>query len=294
MCRRVARRYPPAIYSDDGRWTDEAVDDLAQEVTLERLLGESQLDYVLELATDDDSLSRLLAFQVRRVLAHRRTTTVVDRLMNRIDARLTEEGFSIIELGGDRFVRPSDGGVDPRPLTDHQIRRIVARVAEIPRIPSNPTGKRESMVYNQAGLRALVAILMTETEGLLRSDIRRILEISLTAWLPTVLREGEENSLAHSDPEIDLQRSTVPDLVNNVIAALDDVQRAVLLGKSQDLSDGELARQLGRSRPWIADRKVEVLEIVERQLIAELPEELHGAATRTLLDELARLHEEPS
>ena len=83
----------------------------------------------------------------------------------------------------------------------------------------------------------------------------------------------------------------MPILIDNVIAQLDDAHRVVLLGKSQDTSDGELARRTGRSRPWISDRKSEVLAIVEHQLIAELPEELHGEAVRALLEELARLND---
>src|SRR4051812_48588269 len=82
VSRRVARRYPPNVYNHGEPWSDEAVIDLAQDVALERLLGENQLAYVLSLATNEDSLSRLLAFQVRRVLAHRRGITLVDPLLS--------------------------------------------------------------------------------------------------------------------------------------------------------------------------------------------------------------------
>ena len=84
MTRRVARKYPANAYNNGEGWSDEAFRDLAMEVTLERLLGENQLAYVLDLATDEDSLGRLLAFQIRRGLAHRRSITVVDRSLKRI------------------------------------------------------------------------------------------------------------------------------------------------------------------------------------------------------------------
>jgi hypothetical protein len=80
-------------------------------------------------------------------------------------------------------------------------------------------------------------------------------------------------------------------LINALVRELDPVHRIVLLGKSQGVSDGELAARMGRSRPWLADRKGEVLRIVETRLIEQLPEELHTAATRALLDELAFLEE---
>jgi hypothetical protein len=294
VCGRVAHKYPPAAYNNGEEWSEESLRDLAQDVTLQRLLGENQLEYVMDLAADEDSLARLLAFQVRRVLSHRRATTVVDRLLNRIDQQLRGEGYEAIELGSDRFVRLTGTAASPRALTDDETRRAVALIGRLPRIPSNPTGERESMVYSVENLSSLLGHLFDESEGMFISDIRRILEIALTAWLPTVLREGEENSRSQSTPEIELQRSAMPRLIDNVIAELDDVQRVVLLGKSQDISDGELARRTGRSRPWIADRKAEVLAIVEQLLISELPDALHGEATRALLEELALLQEETS
>ncbi|WP_420621257.1 hypothetical protein [Candidatus Poriferisodalis sp.] len=292
VCGRVARKYPPVTFNNSEEWSEESLRDLAQEVTLQRLLGENQLEYVLDLATDEDSLARLLAFQVRRVLTHRRSITVVDRLLNRIDKELEGDAYETVQLGSDRFVQVRGTARDPHALTDAEVRRAVARTGHVPRIPSNPSGVRESKVFNGENLRLLLRELLDEFEGVLISDLRRILEIALTAWLPTVLREGEENYRSQSTPDIELQRAAMPTLIDDVIAQLDDAHRIVLLGKSQDISDGELARRTGCSRPWIADRKSEVLAIVERQLIAELPEELHGEATRALLEELARLNDE--
>ncbi|WP_420444411.1 hypothetical protein [Candidatus Poriferisodalis sp.] len=291
VCGRVARKYPPATFNNSEEWSEESLRDLAQEVTLRRLLGENQLEYVLDLATDEDSLARLLAFQVRRVLTRRRSTTVVDRLLMRIDKALEGDAIETVQLGSDRFVQVRGIARDPRSLTEAEVQRAVALIGPVPRIPSNPSGVRESKVYNGENLRLLLRELLNEFGGILISDLRRILEIALTAWLPTVLREGEENYRSQSTPEIEPHRAAMPTLIDNVIAQLDDTHRVVLLGKSQDTSDGELARRTGRSRPWIADRKSEVLAIVERQLIAELPEELHGEAVRALLEELARLED---
>ena len=291
VCGRVARKHPPATFNNSEEWSEESLRDLALEVTLWRLLGENQLEYVLDLATNEDSLARLLAFQVRRVLTRRRSTTVVDRLLMRIDKALEGDAIETVQLGSDRFVKVRGIARDPRALTEAEVQRAVARIGPVPRIPSNPSGVRESKVYNGENLRLLLRELLNEFGGILISDLRRILEIALTAWLPTVLREGEENYRSPSTPETEFHRAAMPTLIDNVIAQLDDTHRVVLLGKSQDTSDGELARRTGRSRPWIADRKSEVLAIVERQLIAELPEELHGEAVRALLEELARLND---
>ncbi|MYA26683.1 MAG: hypothetical protein F4091_05640 [Acidimicrobiales bacterium] len=289
VCGRVARRYPPATFNNSEDWSEESLRDLAQEVTLQRLLAENQLEYVLDLATDEDSLARLLAFQVRRVLAHRRSTTVVDRLLRRIDEELEGDAFEVDQLGSDRFAQIRGIARDPRAMSDAEIRQAVALIRHIPRIPSNPSGVRESKVYSAEDLRLLLGQLFDEFGGILVSDLRRILESALTAWLPTVLRESEDHYRSESTPEFELNRAAMPPLIDNVIAQLGAAHRVILLGKSQNISDGELARRMGRSRPWVADRKSEVLAMVERQLVAELPEELHGEATRALLEELARL-----
>lgn len=291
VCGRIARRYPPESYNHGESWSAEAFRDLAQEVTLERLIGENQLEYVLSLATDEDSLGRLLAFQARRVLSHRRATTVVDRLTTRVRAIAQAPPYEVVALGSDLFISPTGGGRDPAYLSDADLRRGVDLIDSIPRLPSSPGAARESKVYTGADVQELVQRLVSSFEGLTLSDIRKILEIALTAWLPTILRDGEEDHHSGSAPELELQRSQMTTLIDALVQELDPVHRLVLLGKSQGVSDGELATRIGRSRPWLADRKGEVLSIVESRLIAELPEELHAEATRALLDELALLEE---
>ncbi len=291
VCGRIARRYPPDSFNQGESWSEEAFRDLAQEVALERLLGENQIAYVLSLATDEDSLARLLAFQVRRVLSHRRAMTVVDRLATRVRSVVQSAPYEVVALGSDLFVSPAGGGRDPAYLSDADLRRGADLIDSIPRLPSSPGAARESKVYGGADVLELVKRLVSSFDGLTLGDIRRILEITLTAWLPTILRDGEEDHHFRSAPELELQRSQMTTLIDALVRELDPVHRLVLLGKSQGVSDGELASRMGRSRPWLADRKGEVLRIVETRLIAELPEELHTEATRALLDELALLEE---
>jgi hypothetical protein len=57
------------------------------------------------------------------------------------------------------------------------------------------------------------------------------------------------------------------------------------------MSDVELAQSVGRSRPWIADRKAEVLKRVQEELIDELADSLHDEAVRQLLDVVTALEE---
>ena len=289
VAERVARRYPPEPYNDGQPWSEEAIRDLALDVALQRLLDEHQLEFVLAKAPDKDSLSRLLALQVRRVLSHRRSTTVVDRLVSRVRQLVSEPEYQLIELGSDSFISPPHGGRDPGELSEADIRRGSRMIDSIPRLNSHPSAERESKVYSGSDLSELVHIVVTAFDGVLIRDLRRILEITLTAWLPTILRDYEEDYVDASTPDLELQRSEMRRMVSAFAADLDSSYRIILIGKAHGVSDGDLALRLGRSRPWLADRKREVLDMVERRIVSQLPPGLHSEATLWLIDELEEL-----
>ncbi|MEX0663325.1 MAG: hypothetical protein WD598_00985 [Acidimicrobiia bacterium] len=300
VCERVSRRYPPDPYNYRELWTEESHRDLALETALERLLAERQLDYVLAIADDapvggqEDTLTRLLAFQVRRVLNHRRSVTVVDRLLVRIRALIGSEPFRTTEVGSDIGVSIAGGDNEADALTESDVHRGVQIIDSIPRLASLPSAKRESKVYKAADLQDLVERLVDAFGAVLLADIRRILEALLTAWLPTVLQDDEEDHASRATPELELERSQMNELITTLAQGLDPVQRLVLIGKSQGVPDGELADRVGRSRPWVADRKAEALDRVQQELIAELPTLLHDEAVRGLLDAVMVLEEADS
>jgi len=280
---RIARRYPPDIYNDGLAWSEESVADLAQDVALTRLLEENQLDYVLDAADQSpgdrlDALSRLLAFQVRRTLSHRRRKTVVDRLHSRVKTIIASPPFGTTSVAGDTVIALGD-------------RQAANLIRSIPRIPSRVDAERESKVYTGAHLEELVTTLVSSFGPVLLGDVRRILELTLTAWVPTVLRGDEEEHASAPTPEFELERSQMHTLIDNLVAGLDPVHRAVLIGKSQGIADGELAQRVGRSRPWLADRKAEVLTRVQVEVVEQLPDGLQDEAFRYLLDACALIEE---
>lgn len=286
---RVARPYPPNVYNDGQPWSEEAIRDLALDVALQRLLDEHQLEFVLAKATDNDSLSRLLAFQVRRVLSRRRSTTVVDRLVSRVRQLVSEPEYQLIEVGSDSFISLPDGDREPGELSEAEIHQGSRLIDSIPRLTSYPSAERESKVYTGSDLRELVQVLVTAFNGISIRDLRRILETTLTAWLPTILRGYEEDHVDASTPDFELQRTEMRRMVSAFAADLDSSYRIVLIGKAHGVSDGDLALRLGRSRPWLADRKREVLDMVERRIVSQLPPDLHSEATLRLIDELEEL-----
>lgn len=286
---RVAGRYPPKVYSDTERWSEESIRDLAQDVALDRLIGENQLEYVLDQATDEDSLSRLLAFQVRRTLAGRRSITVVDRLLARVREFDLETIFRVTGLGAYQFISPRDSGREPASLSEADVRRGSVLIAPIPRIASRPDASRESKVYSGRNLMEVVRVLVREFDGISLHDLRRILEITLTAWLPTILQIDEEGHVEPSIPELEVERSEMSTLIGDFVTDLGSEHRTVLLGKAQGLADDDLATHMGRSRPWIADRKREVFEMVDSRVMSRLPSALHSEAAWLLVDEAAAL-----
>lgn len=299
VASRVSRKYPPDLYNDGEAWNDESWADLAQEVALVRLLEENQLEFVLATAdqSGDDRyevLAKLLAFQVRRVLGHRRRKTVIDRLHTRVKALVAGRPFEVAQVGSDTAIALQSDPSSARRLTDGEIRRGADLIGSIPRLPSRIGAERESKVYTGPQLQELVTTVVSSFEPVLLGDIRRILELTLTAWVPALLRDDEEDYASSVPPELELERAQMHDLITTLAAALDPVHRVVLIGKSQGIADGQLAERVGRSRPWLADRKTEVLARVQTELVEQLPEALHDEAIRQLLEACAALEETES
>jgi len=292
---RVCRRYPPKVYADDSQWNRASIEDLAQSVALERLLGESQLDYIFMRALVDparglETIEGLLAVQVQRTLAHRRAPSIVDRLVRRIKQLLQSppEGVGAREVGTDTWIHTSPEP-PPVPLTPSDRHRGVHVIADLPRIPSNPRGERESKVYGAPQLVELLSRLCMEFGGLYLSDLRRILEDLLTAWLPEILYDTEADSPSGGLQPSNLEVMEMTTQLQGLLGALTDPQIAVMIGKSNGVSDTRLAAELSCSRPTVIKYRGEYTEAVGRFLVHEVPEQRHALAMEILL-ELAMEH----
>jgi hypothetical protein len=287
VCRRVARKYPPGVYNDGEPWGQSSFESLAHEVIAVRLLPDEseQLHYVFALAGSENELGRLLAHQVRRTLARRRGVTVSDRLLRRVSELARTDAFTSWTSAGVEWLA-ADRVADPNRLTDADVREGVTLVADIPRLPTLTTATRESMIYTTPSLRAVVDRLIARFGAVAAEDLRRTLENLLTPWLPTSLRESEDSHDSGALPDIEAQRSEVEQLVITAVRAMDPARRRILLGKSQRVSDSDLASSLGRSRPWIAkEGKLAIDEV--RSLMRSVPAELQEDATVYLLHSIA-------
>lgn len=287
----VARRYPPDIYNRGEKWGKGPYEDLAQDVAVDLLLAENQIDYIFDIARRIEDVRRLLVRQVKRALYRRRTTTVVDRLLARTRRIASEPPFMIREVGNQRWITLAD---DPRPFHDlsaAELRAAVGVAHGVPRLVASQRAERASMVYTSLALRELLELVVSELGGLSERDLARIFEDLLTAWLPSSLGDGEgdEPSAAEAPGTVDdsLAVSELGDKIRMLTSSLDNVDATVLLGKAQGFSDAALARRLGRSRPWVADRKTVLLGRLTDDLLSDVDEDQRDEAARLLIEELS-------
>ena len=71
--------------------------------------------------------------------------------------------------------------------------------------------------------------------------------------------------------------------VQTFVDELNEAERWILLGKSQSITDSEIAARLGRSRPWVAQQKHRILERLGRDLMSQFDNDRHLPAMESLL-----------
>ena len=282
----VSRRYPTTVYNNGEPWSDESVADLAQEVVLERLLGEAQLQYLFDQATDLESWRRLLTLQVKRTLARRRQATVLDTLLSRIRRLGREPPLRLETFGSKVWIVSEDSEVEFVDLAPSTVTRLAGSVRHIPQMVADQRALRASMVYRTNDLQTLLGLVLEDVGAISERDLARILELLLTSWLPTFLQDDEQ--LLDRDSELEgpvelLESSEMRSVIETFAASLSEAEQQILLSKSQGVPDAEIAGSLGRSRTWVAQRKQLVLDRVGNELMRELEGRQQTEAMETLM-----------
>lgn len=282
----TSRRYPPGIYNHGEPWSEASTENLAQEVVLERLLNESQLEYLFDQAVDLDSWRRLLTLQIKRTLSRRRKKTVTDRVLSRVRRLGREPPFRLETLGSRVWILRDDARGEFVELNASSISRLVSSVRHIPQLVADQRASRESMVYRRNDLNMLLEVVLGEVGAINESDMARVLELLLTSWLPTFLEDDEqllEHDSEREGPVESLESSEMRSMIQTFAASLSETEQQILLSKSQGVPDAEIARSLGRSRPWVAQQKQVVLDRVGTELMSELEGLQQTEAMETLL-----------
>lgn len=265
-CTEVSRRFDPAVYAVAERvWSDGEIDELIQDVTVEQLLRQGQLDYILDVSRSIDDLRRLLRFRVRRELARRRRRTVVDRLLARLADVLGGDSYEQVPGSAPARYRPvgSEPGIDSP--TEESLRRAAAAVRLLP--TSQASGERASPVFQSDVLAQVAAHCFRATNSSLSiDDFGRILREALTSWLPEFLELDEGQDWPAEQAGIDIE---LEDIVNSLMAQTSEEDKLVLCAKLSGVSDADLASQLDVSRPTAAKRKSEAFDHLRDLLASE-------------------------
>lgn len=293
MAGAVARRYPPRVYNHGEPWSEESVQDLAQQVVLDRLLGEAQLEYLFDQASSIESWRSLLALQIRRTLAHRRHKTVVDRLLARMRRLAQEPPFRLHTVGRSVWFSGADFLGSLADLSDSRISHLANAVRDVPQLAASRSASRASMVYTTADLRLLLERVVSEAGAVSERDLARVFENLLTSWLPTFLQDPEEDYPSEEPtPEAVAEDAQMRAAVEAFAQDLNEPERWILLCKSQGIADGDIGARLGRSRPWVAQRKQVVLERLATELMSQFDADRHVPAMEYLLARISHSLEE--
>jgi hypothetical protein len=276
----ATRRYDPVVYGGGAPTWAQARDDLIQEVVATVLLAEGQIDYLMQVSNTLDDFRALLFRQTRRLLARRRQRTVIDNLVERSREIVTRPPFDTVGRAPPTF-RLAGRTCEERQPTDDERRLAASRITAIPRIPFNVT-ERAPIVYAAGALDKVVkGIADALPTSFTISDVDAILKIVLTDWIPSFLEEGEE-SVVVEDRELGPEAMVVvTSTVDRVLDAMSEEQSLIFLRKLEGVSDSEVAKELGLSRPTLAARKEGVWRLMEHEL-SDLPEEHQRAVTGEL------------
>lgn len=282
-CASVARRYPPLVYARSPAWDSEAIEELVQDVVVERLLGEQQLAYLFDVAGSLSDWRALLNRQIKITLARRRVRTVVDNLLARAGRYLTRsEGFETVPGAGHKSFRRVGVEESYRSLTDEELRRVAEHVRVVPRRRPG-SGERAPVVYPGTALRAVVEVILHHTPGGVSiSDLGRILELVLTDWVPAVLELDEKGAGATSADLSPEEVVEVMVIASDIVSSLSLEDAWILRGQLAGLPDIETARRIGVSRPTLTKRR---RVLIDR--IRSATENLGARSHERLMDEIA-------
>jgi hypothetical protein len=266
IVRAVTRSYDPVVYGGSTSW-EEALDDLVQEFGLDVLVGQGQLEYAMTMAVDREHFRRLLARQVRYLLARRRRRTVVDNLIDRARKLVESPPFRVLGERSQWCYTLIDKETTGGRVSEAAARTVASRLAEVPMIRAEPR-VRAPAVYSEDSLQRILAEIAHAVPcAVAAGDLDRIFSLLLTSWLPRFLKEGEAAVATAAADGLDAEEQAIVDQTASVIvdgcsAEVLEVLRLKLNG----VSDRLIGDRLGLSRPTVSKRKREAMRQLERVL----------------------------
>ncbi len=277
-CASQARKYPPIVYARSPSWDSDTIEELVQDVVVERLLGEHQLAYLFDVAGRLSDWRALLNRQVKIAMARRRVRTVVDNLLARAGRYLARaEAVDRIAGSGYKLFRRVGVREPYRALTDREVRRVAEHARVVPRRQPE-SGERAPTVYSEVALEAVLDLILYHTPGgVAIRDIGRILESVLTDWIPAVLELDRAREVSTPDVLSPEEIVEVMTIASELLSDMSEEDAAILRGRLAGLPDTEVAGWIGVSRPTLIKRRHVLLKrirIASRHLAAPSQEKL--------------------
>lgn len=277
LAYRLVPRYNAAVYSEIGNWR-HGFDDLIQDVITDSLLRDHQAQYMLDVSATIDDFHRLLARQIRRTLARRRTRTVVDNLLARAREILVEPEFDRLARHQVVTFRLRDGVVQDRAATFPELRHAAQVFRRLPTVGSSGRDRAPVVLRTKdlrTGLRHFAAALpVAFTIG----ELDHAFRLALPQFLPGVLDLYEPHEADGEEINSDVVESTAREL----LIGLDAKRRCVLAMKLAGSADAEIAVALGVSRRTAGNRKNETFAVV-----SDLLSSLHHGERKAVLDRVS-------
>lgn len=287
VIRGVVRGYDPVVYGQVVSW-ELGLDDLVQEFGLEVLVGQGQLDYAMTVAGDRLHFRRLMARQVRYLLARRRRRTIIDNLLDRAKKRVNAPPFRLLSGRSEWSYTLADKAVAPGRVSQGEAHDLASGMADLPVVPSR-SRRRAPTVYSEGTLERILATVAGSVACSVRvSDLDRIFGIMLTSWVPAFVKDsGRALAQAEAGGLSSEQRAIVNQQVRRIARSCSSSHREVLRLKLEGSSDREVADALELSRPTASKRKREAMRELARELEG-LDDDVRIAVMDALGSELAR------
>jgi hypothetical protein len=262
-------------------WDESAIYDLAQDVIVERLLGDGQIDYIVASASTLGGARGLVGKHVKQVLAHRVIPNQRDNVASRLYALFEQRGEPV-ETGDGIGCAPPGSGWSPAEPTSQALASAERIVANLPRLPNRGTD-RLSPLFTARVLESVIEPLWSELRVPVTLNLlRRILEGALTGISPTLFEHDEEIEQFGIDGLSTEEMVLVNDLADRLVTTLTSEQRHIL-ANAGILTDSELAATLGVSRPTALKRRHETRDVITQYFGQPGLEDLGGHLQEAVL-----------
>jgi DNA-directed RNA polymerase specialized sigma24 family protein len=296
--RSATTRLPPNAYAEvpeghAGGWSEHNVENLVQDVVLVQLLQQGQLEYAIANAPSLRAFRSLMYRCVARQVRARRRRTAVDSLVLRAREVLEKPPYSS-DAEGRRTTYALGGRHGSEGADEQKIYRAAQMVAALPRTHRHSrTGV--PLLLDTDGLHAALSTIAVQlASGFTLDDVRRVFELAFTEHaLSTLLPSYDSSYDDWEDPaKMPATTSTALDsaVLNEIELALcndlDNEQRMILRLKAAEVSDDEVAQQIGVSRPTAAKRKA-AMQAVLRKHLGGLEDDMQEAVLDRVLVRLA-------